>query len=152
MPCFFRCHRPLSPGTLCGRHFRPIRAPRVSTRCLFVLDPDGHRAEPLQQPALGTYRPPVVQEDLERAPHCNPATNQEPFANDSRKTTVAEVAGDEVAKRYGRGQKCQRDDETDATTTEQLPKSPARGDDSLTEVLVNRVAQGRSFIGSTRRP
>src|SRR5215208_7028404 len=33
----------------------------------------------------------------------------------------------------------------------QLPKSPPRSDDPLTEVLVNRFTQRRSFISSTRR-
>src|SRR5688572_419958 len=52
--------------------------------------------------------------------------------------------------RDGRSEKCQCDDETDATTMKQLPKSPPRSDDPLTEVLVNRFPQGRSFIDPPR--
>ena len=111
-----------------------------------VLDPDGHRAEALQQTALGANRPPVVQEHLERTPHRNPATDQEPFANDFAKTAIAKVAGDGVANGDGRGEKCQRDNETDATTTKQLPECPFGGDDPLSEVLVNRLSQDRSFV------
>src|SRR5688500_6983463 len=39
---------------------------------------------------------------LRRAPHRNPATDQEPFANDFAKTTVAEVTRDRVAYRDDR--------------------------------------------------
>src|SRR5687767_11937588 len=101
--------------------------------------------------AIGANRPPVIQEHLERTPHRNPATDQETFANDFSKTTIAKVAGDGVANRDGRGEKCQRYNEADATTAKQLPKCPPGSDDSLTEVLVNRLSQGRSFVGSPRR-
>ena len=117
-----------------------------------VLDPDGHRAEALQQTALGANWPPVVQEHLERTPHRNPATDQETFANDVAKTTIAKRAGDGVANYDGRGEECQRDNETNATTTKQLPQFPSGSNDSLTEVLVNRGSQGRTFVGASRRP
>ena len=116
-----------------------------------VLDPDGHRAEALQQTALGANRPPVVQEHLQRTPHRNPATDQEPLANNSAKTTIAKVAGDDVANRDGRREKCQGDGQTDPAAAKEFPKSPLGRDDPLTEVLVNRLSQGRSFVGSPRR-
>ena len=86
-----------------GSNCRPIRKPRVSRSCLLVLDPDGHRAEALQQTALGANRPQVVQEHLDGTPHRHPATDREIFANDVAKTTIAKVAGNCIANRYGRG-------------------------------------------------
>ena len=75
-----------------------------------------------------------VQEDFQRAPHRNPANDQETFANDTAETTVAKVDSDGVENRDGGGEKCQGDEETDATATKQLPKRPSRGRDPLTEV------------------
>ena len=79
------------------------------------------------------HRPPVVEKDFQRTPHRDPANDQETFANDSAQAAVAEVAGDGVANCDGCGEKCQRDDETDATTTKQLPKCPLGRHDPLTE-------------------
>lgn len=60
------------------------------------------------------------------------------------------VAGDRIANGDGRRQEHQRDGETDATTTKQLAKFPPGSHESLTEVLVNRVAKDSGFAGLAR--
>ena len=113
-----------------------------------VLDPDRHRTEALQKTTGGSNGPPVIQEHLERTPHCNPPTDQATFANDVAHAAPLKVASDGVADRDGRREKRERDSETDAPTPKQLPKSSPASQQPLTEVLVNCPPQNLSFVRS----
>src|SRR5688500_6580324 len=62
------------------RNSRPVGAPRVGRQMVLVLDPYRHLAQAVEQPDFTANRPPVVKEDLERAPHCHPTTDHEPFS------------------------------------------------------------------------
>src|ERR1700726_4502457 len=64
------------------RHRRPVFSPRIGTCGVRVSDAYRHRCKPVRKPRFTANRPPVVQENLERAPHGNPATDREAFAND----------------------------------------------------------------------
>ena len=113
-----------APGALHGRHLGPVGSPRVPRSALLVLDPDRHRGQPLQQAGIGADGPPVVQEHLERAPHRDPAADQQPFAHHLAETPFAEVSAGQVADRDRRCEEHARDRQADAATPKEVAKGP----------------------------
>jgi len=70
------------------RHRWPVFSPCTGSCGVRVSDAYRHRCKPLREPTFTTNRPPVVQENLERAPHGNPATDRKAFANDLANTAA----------------------------------------------------------------
>src|SRR5580692_2461240 len=64
------------------RHRRPVFSPRIGTCGVRVSDAYRHRCKPFTKSSFTANRPPVVQENLERAPHRDPAADRKAFAND----------------------------------------------------------------------
>src|SRR5688572_30484473 len=59
----------------------PVGPPSVARHSLVVLDSDWHLAQALGEANLRSNRPPVVEEHLQRSPHCHPPNNEKPFAD-----------------------------------------------------------------------
>src|SRR4029077_16934097 len=64
------------------RHRRPVFSPRIGTCGVRVSNAYRHRCKPFRKSSFTPNRPPIVQENLERAPHGNPAADRKAFAND----------------------------------------------------------------------
>src|ERR1700756_1599560 len=58
------------------RHGWPGCSPRIRTCSVQVSDAYGHRSKSVRKSNFTANRPPVVQENLERAPHRNPAPDR----------------------------------------------------------------------------
>src|SRR6476660_2444411 len=67
---------------------RPVFFPRIATCGVRVSDAYRHRCKPFRKSNFTANRPPVVQENLERAPHGNPATDRKAFASDLANTAA----------------------------------------------------------------
>src|SRR5229473_82507 len=70
------------------RHRRPVFSPCIGSCGVRVSDAYRLRCKPLREPTFTANPPPVVQENLERAPHGNPATDRKAFANDLANTAA----------------------------------------------------------------
>src|SRR4029077_19988458 len=80
------------------RHRRPVFSPRIGTCGVRIPDAYRHRCKALGKPRFTANRPPVVQENLERAPHGYPATDRKAFTNDLANTAVFHQRSQEIAQ------------------------------------------------------
>src|SRR6266850_6400372 len=63
-----------------------------------VDDAHGHPAQAVIEPPLAENRPPVVEEDLKRPPHGDPAADHEALAQHRGQGTLVHRAGDHLAR------------------------------------------------------
>src|ERR1700722_15117541 len=70
------------------RHRRPVSSPCIGFLSVQVPDAYWHGGKPVRKASLIANRPPLVQEDLKRTPHRNPAADRKAFPYDLSNTAA----------------------------------------------------------------
>src|SRR6266436_6098214 len=70
------------------RHGRPVSSPCIGFLGVQVPDAYRHSRKPVRKASLIANRPPVIQKDLKRAPHRNPAADRKAFPYDLPNTAA----------------------------------------------------------------
>src|SRR6185295_15704721 len=107
---------------------RPVATPTFGVAVARIPDSDRHRAEAVEEARFGMNRPPVVQEDFERPPHCDPSADDEALAQQVADTAVLHERTDEPAHGKSGYQECNAHRQTYASKAKQLSQTlPCRG-------------------------
>src|SRR5262245_58673071 len=78
---------------------------------------DLHVRDALEQSLPAQLRPPLVQEDLDRPPHRDPAEDEQAFGENRRGGVVA--ASEQLAKQQAHTEEGEADQQTDDATTQE---------------------------------
>lgn len=95
---------------------------------------DGHGTQAVEQSCFRPNRPPIVEEDLHRLPHRNPAADHQTFLQQSAQGVSAQDGCTELANQEQRCQHGRPNQKACAPHSEELTKVPAGRLCSMAEV------------------
>jgi len=110
------------------------------------LESHFHVGEALQDQPFGAHWPPVVEIDLERSPHRDPAGDNQAFACDDLERFVTNSPG-EAAEKKTRGEKEQSDGEAEVAAAEQQAELAALDLGPVAKVVPDRTLAVGGLVG-----
>ncbi len=115
-----------------------------------AFDRDVDCRELLEDAARAPERPPVVEQDLERSPHRDPAPDHEPFARDQGEG-ILPGARDHFRQREARRHEHETDNQAGASPLHELAELAPRQIGAVREEVVDSVADERAVVVGARR-